>query len=54
MSLNVLGMIVSLSVKIASVYFAPKTSGVARLLLYAVILLTTATFLMLLAGVHTS
>ncbi len=50
MSLNSLGMLVSLVVMIVSVCCMPKITGTARRLAFVVMLLATAAFLFLLAG----
>ncbi len=52
MSLNPLGMLVSLIIMIVSVCCMPKITGTARLVAFVVMLLATAAFLFLLAGVH--
>jgi len=45
-------MLVSLIVMMVSVCCMPKITGTARLLAFIMMLLATATFLFLLAGVH--
>ena len=50
MSLNSLGMLVSLIVMMVSVCCMPKITGTARLLAFIMMLLATAAFLFLLAG----
>ncbi len=54
MSLNSLGMLVSLIVMIVSVCCMPKITGTARLLAFVMMLFATVAFLFLLAGVHPS
>ena len=54
MSLNALGMLVSLIVMCSLVCCMSKITGMARLAAFVVMLLAVAAFLFLLAGVHTS
>ena len=54
MSLNTLGMLVSVVVMVVSISFTiPKTTGIARLVAFVVMLLAVAACLFFLTGVHT-
>ena len=54
MLLNIIGFLVSLFIMILLGYFAPKASGMARLVAFLMLLLDFGAFLVFLASLHVS